>query len=124
MQASVDGFYSDSNFSKVTLAFPSVAVRREAQEKICHHKEGKKWRGSLLKLEELDVQIKIAQPPFQRRRNRKLHTGRAILMQKAGTGIFSDFPIDYDLRIIKDKLGQIVAKQEQTGVWNVQFVVA
>ena len=90
---------------------------------ICEYKEGNKWRGSLPKAVGLDVQIRVAQPPFQRRRNKKLRAARDILMTKEDALMYDDFPIDYDLRIIKNKDGQIVSKQEQTGLWNVSYVV-
>ena len=60
-------------------------------------------------------------PPFARRRDKKLHNARDLLVRKKEGSDWTQFPIDYEMRTISH-MDKIVAKQQQLGMWNLMFI--
>ena len=60
-------------------------------------------------------------PPFARRRDKKLHNARDLLVRKKEGSDWTQFPIDYEMRTISH-MDKTVAKQQQLGMWNVMFI--
>jgi len=115
-----ESFFSNDSHSKVVVAFEDVPTRKEAQAVVCLTREGKRWRGSKLKYGSADVRVVVQKPPFARRRDKKLHNARDLLVRKNEGSDWTQFPIDYEMRTISH-MDKIVAKQQQQGMWNVMF---
>ena len=116
-----ESFFSNDSHSKVVVAFEDVPTRKEAQAVVCLTREGKRWRGSKLKYGSENVRVVVQKPPFARRRDKKLHNARDLLVRKNEGSDWTQFPIDYEMRTISH-MDKIVAKQQQLGMWNVMFI--
>ena len=116
-----ESFFSNDSHSKVVVAFEDVPTRKEAQAVVCLTREGKRWRGSKLKYGSENVRVVVQKPPFARRRDKKLHNARDLLVRKKEGSDWTQFPIDYEMRTISH-MDKIVAKQQQLGMWNVMFI--
>ena len=116
-----ESFFSNDSHSKVVVAFEDVPTRKEAQAVVCLTREGKRWRGSTLKYGSADVRVVVQKPPFARRRDKKLHNARDVLMRKLNIQDWKQFPIDYEMRTITH-MDKVVAKQQQMGIWNVMLL--
>ena len=116
-----ESFFSNDSHSKVVVAFEDVPTRKEAQAVVCLTREGKRWRGSKLKYGNADVRVVVQKPPLARRRDKKLHNARDLLVRKHEGSDWKQFPIDYEMRTISHD-DKIVAKQQQMGMWNVMLL--
>ena len=116
-----ESFFSNDSHSKVVVAFEDVPTRKEAQAVVCLTREGKRWRGSKLKYGSENVRVVVQKPPFARRRDKKLHNARDLLVRKHEGSDWKQFPIDYEMRTISHD-DKIVAKQQQMGMWNVMLL--
>ena len=79
-------FYADDSFTKVVVAFDTVAIRKMAQAAVCANLIDGKWKGSNLKLGSgEEIGVRVQQPPYVRRRYTRLRNVRRALMAKNRT---------------------------------------
>ena len=116
-------FYADDSFTKVVVAFDTVAIRKMAQAAVCANLIDGKWKGSKLKLGSgEEIRIRVQQPAYARRRDKRLKNARDAVMAQNQTSDFSDYPIMWSERAISKRDGTVIMKQEQFGAWVVKDV--
>ena len=118
-------FYTDESFTKVVVAFDSVAIRKMAQAAVCANLVDGKWKGSNLKLGSgEEIRVRVQQPPYARRRDKRLRNAQSALMAKNRTSDYNEFPIVWNERAISKRDGAIMMKQQKFGAWVVKDVPA
>ena len=116
-------FYADDSFTKVVVAFDTVAIRKMAQAAVCANLIDGKWKGSKLKLGSgEEIRFRVQQPAYARRRDERLKNARDAVMAQKPTSDFNDFPIKWNERAISKRDGTVIMKQEQFGAWVVKDV--
>ena len=117
-------FYTDESFTKVVVAFDSVAIRKMAQAALCANLGDGKWKDSNLKLGSgEEIRIRVQQPPHARRRDARLRNVQKLPMAKKNrTSDYKDFPILWNERAISKRDGAVIMKQQKFGAWVVKDV--
>ena len=120
-----EDFYTDESFTKVVVAFDSVAIRKMAQAAVCANLVDGKWKGSNPQLGRgEEIGVRVQQPPYVRRRYTRLRNVRRALMAKNRTSDYNEFPIVWNERAISKRDGMIIMKQQKFGTWVVKDVPA
>ena len=118
-----EDFYTDESFTKVVVAFDSVAIRKMAQAAVCANLVDGKWKESNLKLGSgEEIRVRVQQPPYARRRDARLRNARSALMAKNRASDYNEFPIVWNERAISKRDGTIMMKQQKFGAWVVKDV--